>query len=134
MGTLREAELLFSPKKTSLFLEEVDFLSHQISMHGIKVDPEKIEKILNWRSPWSAKEVHTFLGLVQYISTFLPKFAEYTSILTPLTLKSCNMLFPPWTLQQEATFLVIRDLILGADCLTTIDHDNPGEKKTGSPV
>ena len=134
MGALREAELLFSPKKTSLFLEEVDFLSHQISMHGIKVDPEKIEKILNWRSPWSAKEVHTFLGLVQYISTFLPKFAEYTSILTPLTLKSCNMLFPPWTLQQEATFLVIRDLILGADCLTTIDHDNPGEKKTGSPV
>ena len=129
MGTLREAELLCLPKKMSLFLEEVDFLGHQISICGIKVDPGKIEKILNWRSPWSGKEVHTFLGLVQYISAFLPKLAEYTSVLTPLTLKSCDVLFPPWTLQHEATFLVIRDLILGADCLTMIDHDNPGTKK-----
>lgn len=92
MGTLREAKLLCSPKKTSLFLEEVDFLGHQISTHGIEADPGKIEKILNWKSPQSTKEVCTFLGLVQYISVFLLKLVEYTSVLTPLTLKSCNQL------------------------------------------
>ena len=129
MGALREAELLCSPKKTSLFLEEVDFLGHWISMCGIKVDPGKFEKILNWRSPPSAKEVCSFLGLMRYISTFLPKLTECTSVLTLLTSKSCDVLFPPWTLQHEAAFLAIRNLILGADCLTTIDHDNTGKKK-----
>ena len=79
MGALREAKLLCSPKKTSLFLEEVDFLGHQISTCGI--EPGKIEKILNWRLPRSAKEVHTFLGLMWYISAFLPKFAW--NILSP---------------------------------------------------
>ena len=47
MGMLREAKLLCLPKKMSLFLEEVDFLGHQISMHGIETDPGKIEKIWN---------------------------------------------------------------------------------------
>ena len=68
-------------------------------------------------------------GLVWYISVFLPKLMEYTSMLTPLTSKSCNALFPPWTVQHEAAFLWIRDLVLSADYLTTIDHDNPGKKK-----
>ena len=81
MGVLREAELLCLPKKMSLFLEEENFLGHQ--MLGIEADPGKIEKILNWRSPQSAKEVCAFLGLVQYISTFLLKLTEYTSVLTP---------------------------------------------------
>ena len=96
METLRKAKLLCSPK----FLEEVDFLGHQISTCGIKVDLGKIEKILIWKSPQSVKEVCTFLGLIQYISVFLPKLMEYTSMLTPLTSKSCDTLFPPWTLQQ----------------------------------
>lgn len=61
METLREAELLCLPMKMSLFLEEVDFLGYQISTHGIKADPEKIEKILNWKLPQSVKEVCAFL-------------------------------------------------------------------------
>ena len=64
-----------------------------------------------------------------YISIFLLKLAEYTNVLTLLTSKSCNVLFPPWTLQHKATFLAIRNLILGSDCLMMIDHNNPGEKR-----
>jgi len=127
MNALRKAELLCSLKKTSLFLTEVDFLGHHISARGIEADAGKIAKILNWKSPRSAKEVRSFLGLVRYISVFLLKLAEFTSVLTPLTSKSCDALFPPWTLEHETAFLEIRKLVTSAECLTTIDHNNPGE-------
>ena len=96
MKALRCAKLLCSPKKTLLFLMEVNFLGHHISAQGIEADAGKVEKILNWKLPWSAKEVCTFLGLVRYISVFLPKLAELTSVLMPLTTKACDALFPTW--------------------------------------
>ena len=77
MEALRHAELLCSPKKMLLFLMEVDFLEHHISAWGIEADAGKVEKILNWNLLWSAKEVHAFLGLVQYISIFLPNWQSW---------------------------------------------------------
>ncbi|KAK0184509.1 hypothetical protein F5146DRAFT_908457, partial [Armillaria mellea] len=55
--------LYCSPKKTSLFLTEVDFLGHHISRRGIKPDQSKIVKIENWPRLKSAKHVCQFLGL-----------------------------------------------------------------------
>lgn len=57
MEALRKAELLCLPKKTSLFLTEVNFLGHRISAPGIEADTRRVEKILNWKSPRSAKGV-----------------------------------------------------------------------------
>jgi len=123
---LRDAHLLCSLKKTSLFCMEVDFLGHHISARGIEPDASKIEKITNWKSPWSSKEVRQFLGLVRYVAIFLPKLADFTHILTPLTTKASDASFPTWTADHEAAFLGIKSLVLSADCLTTIDHVNPG--------
>jgi len=50
-------------------------------------------------------------------------------ILTPLTSKACNKLFSAWTVEHEAAFLGIKTLVLGTDCLTTIDHSNLGKNK-----
>ena len=129
MKALRCAKLLCSPKKTLLFLTEVDFLGHHISAQGIEADAENFEKILNWKLPRLAKEVHAFLGLVQYISVFLPKLAELTSVLMPLMTKACDALFPTWTSQHKAAFLGIRQLVTSANCLTTINHKDPGDNK-----
>src|SRR6202044_315053 len=38
-------------------------------------------------------------------------------------------LFPAWTVAHEAAFQAIKKLVLGADCLTTINHENPGNNK-----
>lgn len=123
---LRNAHLLCSSRKTSLFCTELDFLGHHISARGIEPDASKIERIANWKSPRSSKEVRAFLGLVRYIAVFLPKLADFTHILTPLTTKTCDKLFPAWTDEHESAFLGIKSLVLSTDCLTIIDHENPG--------
>ena len=115
---LRNAHLLCSPKKTSLFCTEIDFLGHHISARGIEPDASKIERIANWKSPRSSKDVRAFLGLVRYIAVFLPKLADFTHVLTPLTTKACDKLFPTWTPEHELAFRGIKSLVLSTDCLT----------------
>ncbi|GLB33343.1 putative retrotransposable element tf2 155 kda protein type 1-like [Lyophyllum shimeji] len=129
LQALREARLFCSLKKSNLFTTEVDFLGHHISACGVEADNQKVEKILNWPIPQKAKHVRQFLGLVRYISAFLPALAEHTAILTPLTHKECNKDFPPWLPVHQRAFDAIKALVLSHDCLTTIDHVNPVNNK-----
>ena len=129
LEALRTAHLYCSTKKSQLFNTELNFLGHTISHHGIEADGSKVDRILNWPTPTNAKEVWWFLGLVQYISAFLPALAEHTTILTPLTRKECNTVFPTWTAEHHNAFQAIKALVTSRNCLTTIDHQNPGDNK-----
>jgi hypothetical protein len=123
------AQLYCSLKKSSLFTTEIDFLGHHISTQGIEADGSKVNQILEWAKPLSAKQVQQFLGLVRYISAFLPALAEHTSILTLLTKKECNTVFPTWTAKHTLAFDTIKRLVVSQDCLMLIDHANPGKNK-----
>ena len=63
------------------------------------------------KDPWltrtkkSCTDVRSFLGLVRYIATFLPKLADHTVILTPLTTKEARKAFPAWTTAHIKTRL-----------------------------
>jgi hypothetical protein len=129
LEALQTAHLYCSLKKLTLFTTKLYFLGHTISQRGIEADNSKVERILNWPTPTTAKEVRQFLGLVRYISTFLPALAEQTTVLTPLTHKECNTVFPAWTPDHHRAFEAIKALIVSRDCLTTIDHQNPGENQ-----
>lgn len=124
LDALRAACLFCSPKKTSLFCTEVDFLGHHISAAGIEADASKAQRILDWPTPRSPTEVRSFLGLVRYLEQFLPHLAEHTRILTPLTMKSAELEWPKWTKEHQNAFENIKKLVISRDCLVTIDHDN----------
>jgi hypothetical protein len=47
----------------------------------------------------------------------------------PLTKKECNTKFPVWTADHQRAFEAIKGLVLSRECLTTIDHENPGGNK-----
>jgi len=129
MKALANAKLHLNPKKCAFFRLEIDFLGHHISARGIQPNSSKVEKILNWPTPKSAMDVRSFLGLVRYVATFLPKLADHSSILTPLTTKDAQKHFPPWTADHQVAFESIKALVVSADCLTVIDHDNPCDNK-----
>ena len=106
---------------------EMDFLGHHISARGIELNISRIQKILDWPIPTNSTEVWAFLGLVQYIASFLPKLADHMYILTPLTNKCSKTQFS-WTVDHQCAFEAIKALVDGADCLTVMDHTNPGKK------
>jgi len=124
LQVLREAYLYCSTKKSQLFMTELDFLGHHISDWGIEPDEKKVEKIRKWPVPWSARDVRKFLGLVQYLASFLPRLVDHRAILTPLTTKEVQKVWPGWTTCHQTAFQNIKDIILGSECFTTIDHNN----------
>jgi hypothetical protein len=129
MDALRAAKLYCNPAKCQFFLLEVDFLSHHISAHGIEANSSKVERVLNWPTLKSCTDVRSFLRLVRYILVYLPQLAEHTVTLTPLTTKEARRVFLTWTTEHQHAFDSIKTLVVGWECLTVIDHQNPGENK-----
>lgn len=121
LEALMTHKLYCNPKKTKLFCTEICFLGHCISKNGIKADEGKADCIVTWPIPTSAKKVQSFLGLVQYLTTFLPKLADHTSVLNHLTRKECDKAFLEWTTEHQHAFDSIKRLATSTECLTTIN-------------
>ena len=64
------------------------------------------------------------MGIVHYIAAYLPQLAEHTSVLTPLTKKEFDKAFPAWTEHHQVAFDAIKQIVIGQECLTSIDHDS----------
>ena len=62
LQTIREKQLYAKLNKCDFWLKEVFFLGHIVSVEGIKVDPAKIEAIVNWKPPRNVIEVRSFMG------------------------------------------------------------------------
>ena len=66
------------------WLNEVSFLGHIVSEEGIRVDPKKIEVVVEWKPLRNVTEVHSFLGLVDYYRRFVKGFSMTTAPMTRL--------------------------------------------------
>ena len=58
-----------------------------ISVKGVSVDPQKIEKIVNWKPPTNVTEIQSFLGLAGYFRKVVNGFSKLADPLTTLTRK-----------------------------------------------
>jgi hypothetical protein len=63
------------------------------------------------------------------IAFLLPNLTEHTMVLEKLTTKECDKHFPTWENSHQAAFDVIKQIVLRAECIKTIDHDDPGDNK-----
>ena len=58
-----------------------------MSVEGIRVDPAKIEAVVNWKPPQSVTKVRSFLGLARYYRRFVKGFSGIASPLNKLLRK-----------------------------------------------
>ena len=88
LETLRKEKLYEKLSKCELWLGEVSFLGHIVSEEGIRVDPEKIEVIVEWKPPRNVREVRSFLGLAGYYRRLVKRFSMTTAPMTRLFQKN----------------------------------------------
>ena len=74
----REAGIKLKAKKTDLFEVQANYLGYKITQQGVCMREDYVEKILEWPAPRTVKELSSFLGVVGYYRSFIPKFASLT--------------------------------------------------------
>ena len=115
LETLRKEWLYGKMSKCEFWLGEVSFLRHIVSDERIKVDPSKIEVILEWKPPRNITEVRSFLGLASYYKTFVKGFSMTTAPITRLLQK--NLRFE-WSEKCQASLKILKAFLIEAPILT----------------
>ena len=114
LQTLRENQLFAKLSKCDFWLKEVSFIGHIVSAEGIRVDPVKIEAIVNWKPPRNVTEVRRFLGLAGYYRRFVQGFSVIASSLTRLLRKGVKF---EWDDKCQSSFERLKEILVEAPVL-----------------
>ncbi|MBW0512708.1 hypothetical protein O181_052423 [Austropuccinia psidii MF-1] len=85
------ANNLFSKASKCLFhVSSVEYRGYVVYSEGLKMDQEKVQKILNWPPPRNVKALHFFLGFANFYRPFIKNYSKKISSLTSFLKKdSC---------------------------------------------
>ena len=86
----RKNNISLNSSKMQFRQSKVTFYGHAITDGGIKPTDDKVEAIKNMRTPNSAQEVLSLLGLVTYLTRFSAKLAMLTGPLRELNKKGAH--------------------------------------------
>ena len=115
LETLRKEQLYAKLSKCEFWLNEVSFLGHIVSKEGIRVDPKKIEVVVEWKPPRNVIEVRSFLGLPGYYRRFVKRFSMTVATMTRLLQKNVKY---EWSEKCQRSFDKLKAFLTEAPVLT----------------
>ena len=124
LDQLEEHDLYLKPKKCVFEVREVEFLG-VILRHGqVRMDPVKVQGVLDWPIPQNLKDVHSFLGFYSFYQRFIKGFATLARPLNDLLKKETPW---EWTPARQHAFEVLKGRITQAPVLAMPDCKKPFE-------
>jgi len=102
--------------KVRLRFDLVPFIGHLLTDKGLTTDLNKLSAIINM--PTNVKSLQQLLGMVQYLSKFLPQLSTITE---PLRQLGCKDTEWKWLETHNNTVLKIKDLIFKVPVLHYFD-------------
>ena len=100
------------------------YLGHLISSDGVRLDPDKVEKVREWPRPTLVQEVRSFLGLANYFRKFMQGYSRMVSPLTDLTRSNKAW---KWTNECSEAFKKVKYSLTHAPVLRMPDFSKPFE-------
>ena len=97
-----------NPKKTLFGLQEGKLLGHIILEEGIKIDPTRIDGILQISHPRSLKELQSFIGKINFLRRFIPNLVELLRNITNMLKKEQGV---KWTLEAKKSFELVKQVL-----------------------
>ena len=104
--------LVLNSKKLELQRERVMFFGAEYSARGMHPDPKKVQGITEMTAPTDKQQLQSFLGMVNYMGTFIPHLLHHREPLRAM-LKKDNVFH--WEEQQTRSFQEIKTLIARAN-------------------
>lgn len=118
---LMDAGLSLDIDKCEFEVRTVKYLGFIIEAGvGIRMDPAKVEAIMEWAAPTTQKGVRGFVGFANYYRIFIEDFAEIIRPLTALTGKDTAF---RWTDVEERAFQTMKTKFITAPVLAQFDPE-----------
>ena len=73
---VRERNLSLSASKCELFMTEMTFAGTTVGPKGVQPDLKKLTAIVNWKTPESAADLASFLGLTGWFRDLIMGYAK----------------------------------------------------------
>ena len=112
LNVCQEEGLVLNSKKLELWRERVAFFGAEYSAQGMHPDPKKVQGITEMTAPMDKQQLQSFLGMVNYMGTFIPNLSHHTEPLRAI-LKKDNVFH--WEEQQTRSFQQVKTLIAKAN-------------------
>ena len=117
---LEENDLFIKPEKCRWKVWEVEFLGVVIGPRGVRMQKEKVDGVLSWLTPRSAKDVQKFMGLTNYYRQFIRDFSRIAKPLNMLVGKDRKW---EWGAEQQGVFEELKRRFTTEPVLAIPDRD-----------
>ena len=112
LNVCQKEGLVLNSKKLELQRERVTFFGAEYSAQGMHPDPKKVQRITEMTVPMDKQQLQSFLGMVNYMGTFIQNLSHHTELLRAM-LKKDNMFH--WEEQLTRSFQQVKTLIAKAN-------------------
>ncbi|KID93943.1 retrotransposon nucleocapsid protein, partial [Metarhizium majus ARSEF 297] len=118
LQALEAAGLQLDVRKCEFETTEVKYLGMIISTTGVRMDPAKVDCLVNWETPANVKDVQAFLGFSNFYRRFIKGFSRIVRPLVALTRKLVKW---NWTPSCQEAFDTLKNSFTSAPILRHFD-------------
>lgn len=130
MGRLQNAGLYVDIDKCEFEVKTTKYLGFIIEVgKGLRMDPAKVEAIVNWLAPTTVKGVRAFLGFANFYRRFIKNFSAAVAPLQRLTQKNVSF---TWGEMENRAFENLKNKFVSAPILKQFDPDDETVVETDS--
>ena len=108
MRVAQKRGLQFNSEKCAIKVPKIAFFGMVYDANGVHPDPKKVDAIKSMSPPDTKAQLREFLGMVTYLSPFIPNLSSQTSSLRELLKEDAVF---TWTQSHQQAFDSLRDQI-----------------------
>uniref|UniRef100_A0A3Q7G549 Reverse transcriptase/retrotransposon-derived protein RNase H-like domain-containing protein n=1 Tax=Solanum lycopersicum TaxID=4081 RepID=A0A3Q7G549_SOLLC len=71
-------------EKCEFAQQEIKFLGHLVSKNNVRMDPKKVQAIVDWQASRHVNYLRSFLGLANYYRKFIAGYSKRAAALSDL--------------------------------------------------
>ena len=122
MQIAHKYDLVFNPQKTHVKAQAINFFGFLYDANGVHPDPGKVDAVHILPVPTNITKLQEFLGLVMYLSPFIPGLSTLTAPLCELLKKHTDFI---WNCTYDAAFQWVKEAIISDTTLRYFDLSLP---------
>ncbi len=122
LDRLRENNVKLNKAKSQICQPTVRFHGHKYSQNGVEIDQVKVEAIMKMPTPENKEAVQRFLGMLNYLSKYIPNMSDKTASLRELLKKDVVW---HWSKKHDDDFKELKEALCKAPVLQYYDASKP---------